>query len=186
MASNINPSTWANIILSLKNRDFDRTMQWFQNQLSQFAVQVQQQLGSAGFIGNLLNGSGVLTGAALASKVVDLGTISTDQTVAVAGAGFVSIRLASGSSQTRIITLTNLPAAAQVMLDVNSTANSLTLKLAATNTSGTAYACSAWNTSTLALADMVATGEVIGTTRVMFLGQTGIISTTPQLNLLYA
>lgn len=184
MSFNVNPVAWKGIILSAAGKVVDKTLQDWQRQVADFCAQVQSFLTPLG-LSSILNGNASLLGSSFATKVVDLGTITTDQTVNVAGAQFVSIRLASGINQTRVLTLNNLPSGASVMLDVNSAASSLTLKMAATNPTGTVYTIQSWLNTTAAQADMVATGAVLGVLRYMFLGMTGVIGSTPNLNLMW-
>jgi hypothetical protein len=193
MASNTNPSLWASFKLSLKNADFDSVMKLFLNQLSQFANQILQQLtllSSASGLAAVLNGSKSLLAAAFVSEIVDLGTITTDQTVPVAGAAFVFVRLTSTTTQTRTITLSNLPQGATVMIDsVVSGGQTLTLKLAATDTSGNAYTISGILTTTGALFNFVSSGIAqagASLPELFSFGMSGFAGTTatPRLNLL--
>jgi hypothetical protein len=120
--------------------------------------------------------------------VLDLGTVTIDQTVACNGYDSVFVRLKSSVTQTRTLTLQNLPQGAQVFVDVNTTAGTLTFKMAATDTASNAYTITAVNTNTGSAIDMVVTGQVAGSPTQFYNGASGFVSTTanPRLNLLSA
>lgn len=191
MSVPFNPATWASFNLSLRNKSFDTTMQLFLAQLSQFAVQTQAQivqLQDSVYTAGLLNGKGLLLGSAFTKVIVDLGTITTDQTVPVAGAQFVYVRLESAVTQTRLLTLSGLPQGAIVLVQINDTANALTIKMAGTDQNANVYGISAWNTATATVSNMVSTGILLTTgTAYVFWGMSGYVTTTtsPQLDLLF-
>ena len=138
------------------------------------------------FLSAILNGSTTLNQNALSSVIVDLGTITTDQVVACAGASYVFIRLSSSTTQGRLLTMNNLAQGARVMVEANVTANILTLKMAGTDTASNTYTIKSWttNSATGAVADMVATGLAINTLDYLFFGSTGFVGTnaSPRLN----
>lgn len=142
--------------------------------------QLQQSISSASFLLSIIT--------PLIVNVRDLGVITTDQTVAVGGSQFVFVRVASAVTQTRTVTLSALPTGAVVMIHENVTANTLTLKLAATDTASNPYTIQSWVSTTAAQTDMVGTGLAIGAaSEGFFLGMSGFVGTsaTPRLNLIF-
>jgi hypothetical protein len=177
--------------LTFQNEQIDTPQQrhTFMQRLAAILNQITTTLTSAIQLAQLLNGQGLLLGSALApgtllganfaKVIVDLGTITTDQTVAVAGANFVYIHVSSATTQVRTITLTNLPQGAVVLIEYASTAGTLTLKLAATDPNANVYTIAGWVTSTLAVFDYIGTGNNVapGNTNIFF-GMTGWRATT--------
>jgi hypothetical protein len=172
--------------------------QVFLQRLASYLNQLQTSITNPAYLAGLLNGSGLLTGNALAAgtllggnfakSIQDLGTITTDQTVPVAGANFVYVRFASASAQTRTLTFSNLPQGAVVMIELSTTVGTLVLKLAATDTSGQTYTAVAWNTATAATTNLVGTGQSIGAgVSSLLFGMSGFVGTSaaPVLYMLY-
>lgn len=147
-----------------------------------------QALSTAIGLSGILNGSNLLSSAALADSVNDLGVITTDQTVAVAGGQFVFVRLSSGVGQTRTLTLSNLPQSAIVMINVNVTAGALTLKLAATDTNANVYTIQAWTSSTLSIINLVTGTTATGPIEYILYGMAGFAGTSasPRLNMIFS
>jgi hypothetical protein len=163
MASNINPSTWASWDLRAQDKQFDTKIQVLLSQLSQFAVQTQQQLTtlmSARGLANILNGSGLLNVSSLLVSQNDLGTLTSNPTVNANSAAAVVVAFTSAVTQTLTLTINNLVYGTPVFITVNVTVGTLTLKIAATLPSATTYGISSYLTSTLASTNM-ATGLAI-------------------------
>jgi hypothetical protein len=178
-----NPGTWKSFDPSNEGQ-----MKVFLNQVSGCMAQLESQVSAASFLASILNGSGVLLGSAFSSKIVDLGTITTDQTVQATGANFVWVRFTTSTTQTRTITFTNLPQGAQVFIDMLTTAGTITLKLAATDTNSNTYTIQAWNSESQAIYNLVSGQAFANAVEQIFYGMTGFIGTSssPRLNLIYA
>jgi hypothetical protein len=141
MSFSTNPNMWASFKLSLKNKDFDAVMALFLNQLSQFSLQVQQQLtmlASASGLANILNGSLLLNITSLNTISTDRGTVGTNQTVNCAGV--VGVTVLGIMSAAFTLNLTNLANSVPVYIRmVNNSGGALVLKIAGTNANGTAF-----------------------------------------------
>jgi hypothetical protein len=172
--------------------------QVFLQRLASYLSQLQTSLQSPAYLASILNNNALLTGNALVAgtllgsnlgkSIQDLGTITTDQTIAVAGANFVFVRFASASAQTRTLTFSNLPQGAVVMIELSTTVGTLVLKLAATDTSGNTYSATDWNTTSAATTNLVATGQSIGVgVSSLLFGMSGFVGTAaaPVLYMLY-
>jgi hypothetical protein len=172
------PLNWKQYNLSDVNQ-----MRRFQLELSDWA----NAINTANQLSNILNGSSLLLASSFASKVTDLGAISSDQTVAAGGAEFVSVRLSNALTQTRTLTFSSLSQSAILLVNVAGTANTLTLKMAATDPNGNSYTINAWNTTNAVITNMVSTGLALGVTTYIFFGMSGFVGTssTPNLSLLF-
>lgn len=181
-----NPAVWRSFNLTLSNKNFDNQMKEFQKQLADFASLIQQLLTANG-VAAMLNGTLGLLSSSMTKKITDLGTITTDQTVPVGGAEFVWVYLTSAVNQTRILTLSNLPQGAVVLVNPNISANTLTLKMAATDPSGNVYSIASWTTTTGAVTNLVTVGVTPPANEAILFGFTGFVggSSTPRLNFLF-
>lgn len=160
-----NPLLWKNMALFDPMGKADRVaFGLFQRDLGDFCNTVQlqlTQLGDATFLAGILNPSGALTIGALKTIHTNLGSVSTNQSVACDGAAFVNVLLTYTAALT--LTLTHLSVGASVTVTAfNSTAGALVFKLAATNPAGTAYGTVQAMTSADAILDLTATGVSIG------------------------
>ena len=114
-------------------------------------------LNSAKGLSVLLNGSSTLGADALTLVGTNLGTITTNQTVACAQAASVMIIATVSTVFSPTITMTNLIPGTPVSLRfTNSSGSSITWKLAATSPIGASYVISAY--SNTAATNMVSTG----------------------------
>jgi hypothetical protein len=141
MASNINPSIWASLKLFLTNKQFDNQMQYFLNQLSQFAVQTQQQvtnLSSASGLTSIINSSGLLKGNSL-SVVAVSSTITTNQTVNANNAAIIFLNYAWTAAANPTITINNLGNAIVFSRFANTSGAARTYTLSANTPAPVAY-----------------------------------------------
>jgi hypothetical protein len=162
--------------------------QSFLSQLGQLLSEMIANLGNASFLSGILNGSASLTFSAVKSTVVDLGTITTNQVVNCAGSSSVYVRLTSVVTQTRLITLSNLPQGATVNIQVSDAGNALTIQMAGTDQNGNVYGITAWNTTSAGVTNMVSTGITLSAgVAYLFFGSSGYAVTTnsPQLDLMF-
>ena len=135
-----------------------------------------QALSTATGLAGILNGAGALLGTAFAPstvltsnlfiKSVDLGTITSNQTVDCVGATSVAVACAVSTTFNPAITLAHLALGVPVTFKFNSTAGvNVTLTILATQPGGTAYTNVAWKTSTaftnMSAGLVVATGTTL-------------------------
>jgi hypothetical protein len=110
-------------------------------------------------IATLGSDSKIFVPKAAAAYIADLGTITTDQNIPAAGASSVILKVNSAVTQTRTITLTQLPqgAAVQIWVTVLSSVT-LTLKLAGTDAGGHIYQITGLNSVNGTPYDLVGVG----------------------------
>ena len=155
----VNPATWPSFDLSPKNKDIDRQIDLFLNQLSQFCVAVQNTvttmqnqvatLQTASGLAAILNGAGLLTASALQGRGT-LINVTTNQTFACLGfTGVVlDIGLSSGTASTWTLALTNLAIGVPLACRIaNNTSGAITVKITCTDTSNNALTVAAFTAS---------------------------------------
>ncbi|PYX53925.1 MAG: hypothetical protein DMG76_23785 [Acidobacteria bacterium] len=177
------PLTYIPLALNSLDISDPRQARAFQLQICDF---LSAAFTAAG-LSEILNGALLLKANALAPRIVDLGTITINQTVPVEGAAFLYLRLSSAITQTRTLSLTNLAQGAVVSVIAVVSANSLSLKMAATDPAGQPYTITAINTATGGLTDLVSSAVVMNPSTNLFSGQSGFIGTsaTPDLTVFY-
>jgi hypothetical protein len=115
-----------------------------------------QALSTAIGLTGILNGSGFLQTSSLQIKSVELGAVSTNQTVECLGATSVAVHFTSAVAVT--LTLAHLALGVPVMIWFgNTSGGAVTIFVAATQPGGTAYTGVFWKSST-ALTNMTSTG----------------------------
>src|SRR5258708_6698163 len=127
------PLSFASTDLSTK-----KGQQIFLGQLAQILNQIGYQ--TAASLANILNGNGALFGSALLVTAVDLGTVTTNQTVPCDGAASVSVNLRVATAIRVSFALTHLGVEPRVNIFlIKNSAWAATLKLTAPNPRGTVY-----------------------------------------------
>jgi len=105
-------------------------------------------ISSSVFIAGLMNGVSALFNSALIFKGVDLGTITTNQTVECANASGVAVSFTVATAFNPTITLNHLALGVPVTISfTNAAGGNILIKVAATQPGGTAYAGVLWKTS---------------------------------------
>jgi hypothetical protein len=187
----INPQTFQSMQIGTKAEQTQ-----FLFKLSQLLGQITANINtiaSAAYLSGLLNGSATLAASALLGTVVDLGTVTGNQTVNTNGGLFNHIRIASATTQTVTLTLQNLAQGAYLLVFVDVTgSHTLTIKLAATDPSSHVYTATAYTSTNGTETDLVGTGVgFTGGTGVagygILWGMSGFIGTnaTPTLNMAF-
>jgi hypothetical protein len=158
----VNPSTWKSLKLFLSNKTgFDDVMKSFLQQLSDFGTQTQTLLSqlqaavltlqtnmTAVFIAALLNAAGLLTNGAhvaasifassLFVKTINLGTVTTNQTVDCVNANGVVVAMTTATTGISLA-LTHLSPGVHVTVVLsNSSGGAITVGMTATNPSNVA------------------------------------------------
>lgn len=147
-----NPLIWKGFDLNDKAHE-----QLFMGQLSDLL----NSLSSGQGLSSILNAQASLQSSALTIVSVALGTVTTNQTVDCSGATSVAISADLNATPLNIA-MTHLALGVPIMVHVNNLAGATrTLKLSATQPSGTAYLNVAWKTSTGAVVNMTSTGLAI-------------------------
>jgi len=120
----------------------------FVKRVSDLLLAINTGLLSASGLASILNGKRVTYNQFLASKSVELGSVSTNQSVDCAGATSVAVHLSSAVAVG--LTLAHLALGVPVMIWYGNTAGgALNFSIAATQPGGTAYTAVFWNQAPL-------------------------------------
>lgn len=158
--------------LAWKNLDFTspNDVQIFQKQISDWANQVQNIVGSASGLAGVLNGSNALQPSSLFIISKDFGVVSSNQTQDCSGASMVSLSLQINTAVAITLTLNNLTPGVPVGIRFNNNQGTAEFfKIVANTPASVAYTVVGIRSTDAAVINLTTTGaNVTGNSQFAF------------------